>query len=193
MASKRDQEILNCIFNPLQPMGESFFNDSPADDLEAELYERKLTILDEVESENIKEAKKLEIEGVKAAENGKTAEAIDIFSKAIQVAPTRPSGYNNRAQAYRLLEKDSEAMLDLNNAINLSQGKGHAARQAFCQRGMLLRKEGKDPEAKTDFEKAANLGSDFAKAQVVEMNPYAALCNMMLHDVFTKLQRGDVE
>ena len=29
--------------------------------------------------------------------------------------------------------------------------------------------------------------------QLVQMNPYAALCNKMLHDVISKLQRGECE
>ena len=44
---------------------------------------------------------------MKAAENGKIEEAVEIFSKAIQIAPSRPSGFNNRAQAFRMLEKDA--------------------------------------------------------------------------------------
>jgi hypothetical protein len=31
----------------------------------------------------------------------------------------------------------TDALVDLNNAINLSEGKGHVARQAFCQRGLI--------------------------------------------------------
>lgn len=42
-----------------------------------------------------------------------------------------------------------------------------------------------------DFEAAAKLGSEFAKAQLVQMNPYAALCNRMLRDVMGKLERGE--
>ena len=37
---------------------------------------------------------------------------------------------------------------------------------------------------------AAGAGSAFAKSAVVEMNPYAALCNTMLRNVFTSLQAG---
>jgi hypothetical protein len=86
---------------------------------------------------------------------------------------------------------DSDAKLDLNNAINLSNGKGRAGCQAFCQRGLILLKENHTEDAKADFEAAAKLGSQFAKAQLVQMNPYAALCNKMLRTVFTKLQNGD--
>ena len=48
------------------------------------------------------EAKKIELQAVKKAEAGHIHEAIDLFCKCIQMVPRRPSGYNNRAQAYRL-------------------------------------------------------------------------------------------
>jgi hypothetical protein len=31
----------------------------------------------------------------------------------------------------------------------------------------------------------------FAKQQLIAMNPYAAMCNKMLADVFGKLRRGE--
>ena len=41
-------------------------------------------------------------------------------------------------------------------------------------------KEGQDDEALEDFRDAAALGSAFAKSMLVELNPYAAMCNAML-------------
>lgn len=84
----------------------------------------------------------------------------------------------------------TEAREDLNNAINLSQGRGRAACQAYCQRGLINLKENRTEDAKRDFEFAVKLGSQFAKAQLVQLNPYAALCNKMLRGVFDKLQKG---
>ena len=78
------------------------------------------------------------------------------------------------------------ALNDLNKAVELSGGKGLAASQAFVQRG-LLSKINKDNEtALQDFKCAARLGNAFAKQQITEMNPYAALCNQMLCEVFAK-------
>jgi tetratricopeptide (TPR) repeat protein len=51
---------------------------------------------------NVEEAKSLELEGVKAAESGDLDKAIGIFTSALNIAPNWASGYNNRAQAYRL-------------------------------------------------------------------------------------------
>ncbi len=48
-------------------------------------------------------ARALEIIGVRFAEKGDFESAISEFSKAIDLCPLRASGYNNRAQAHRLL------------------------------------------------------------------------------------------
>ncbi|XP_070560554.1 tetratricopeptide repeat protein 36 homolog isoform X2 [Ptychodera flava] len=142
-------------------------------------------------SEVVKEAKRLEILGVRAAEGGDINTAMEYFSQAIDVAPDRASGYNNRAQALRLKGDVQGALTDLNKAIELSQAKGKAACQAFTQRGLIRRLEGQNELALEDFKKAADLGSAFAKSQVVQMNPYAAMCNKMLAEVMTKLKNGE--
>lgn len=49
--------------------------------------------------------------------------------------------------------------------------------QASCQRGLLHRKSGNDELAKEDFEKAAKLGSQFAKSQVFFRIVYRFLFN----------------
>ena len=85
------------------------------------------------------------------------------------------------------------AINDLNEAITLSHGKGRAASQAYCQRGLINLLNHRELEAKQDFESAARLGSRFAKSQLVQMNPYAAMCNKMLRDVIGKLQRGEAD
>ena len=120
------------------------------------------------------------------------------FLKAISIAPERPSCYNNRAQAYRLKGDIQSALNDLNMAIrqhhdninaNDNAGK-RAAKQAYCQRGLIYRRNGRDEEAMSDFKAAAEMGSEFAKSVLVQLNPYAAMCNKMLRDVFSKLEEG---
>lgn len=44
-------------------------------------------------------------------------------------------------------------------------------------------------EARQDFEEAAQMGSKFAKQQLVEINPFAALCNQMLRQAFEQLEK----
>jgi Flp pilus assembly protein TadD len=51
---------------------------------------------------NVDVAKSMELEGVKAAESGDLDKATEMFTRAINIAPKWASGYNNRAQAYRL-------------------------------------------------------------------------------------------
>jgi hypothetical protein len=57
---------------------------------------------DEGSTTNGEVVKGLEVEGVKAAESGDLDTAIATFTKVINIAPQWASGYNNRAQAYRL-------------------------------------------------------------------------------------------
>jgi len=54
----------------------------------------------------------------------------------------------------------------LENALRLSNNSGRTGCRAFCQRGILRRKNKDDTGAKDDFEKAAKLGSQFARNQV---------------------------
>ncbi|KAG3286647.1 tetratricopeptide repeat domain 36 [Ictidomys tridecemlineatus] len=80
------------------------------------------------------------------------------------------------------------AQADLDRALALSGGRGRAARQGFVQRGLLARLQGRDDDARRDFEQAARLGSPFARRQLVLLNPYAALCNRMLADMMGQLR-----
>lgn len=78
-------------------------------------------------------------------------------------------------------------MEDLNLALDSNKGEGRAGVRALCQRGMLHRINGKLEDARNDFTEASKRGSKFAKSQLVEINPYAAMCNQMLREITTKL------
>ena len=82
-------------------------------------------------------------------------------------------------------------MDNLNKAIQLSQGRGKAACQAFCQRAMLHYYFENEELAFKDWENASHLGSAFAKNQLIQQNPYAALCNKMLYNVFKNVKEGN--
>ncbi|XP_008573159.1 PREDICTED: tetratricopeptide repeat protein 36 [Galeopterus variegatus] len=103
----------------------------------------------------------LELQGVMAAEAGDLSTALERFGQAICLLPERASAYNNRAQARRLQGDVAGALEDLERAVVLSGG---------------------------DFERAARLGSPFARRQLVLLNPYAALCNRMLADMMGQLR-----
>lgn len=82
--------------------------------------------------------------------------------------------------------ESTDALKDLNLAVDLSKGRGKAGIQALCQRGVLHRCVGRTDEARDDFELAARGGSSFARTQLVALNPYAAMCNAMLRDLSAK-------
>lgn len=86
----------------------------------------------------------------------------------------------------------SGALQDLDQAISLSDGTGRTACQALVQRGLLRRLTCQNDAARADFERAAALGSEFARQQAVVLNPYAALCNKMLAEVINKLRNPEV-
>uniref|UniRef100_A0A8C2VYC2 Tetratricopeptide repeat protein 36 n=1 Tax=Chinchilla lanigera TaxID=34839 RepID=A0A8C2VYC2_CHILA len=61
---------------------------------------------------------------------------------------------------------------------------------AYNNRAQARRLQGDvaDDDARRDFERAARLGSPFARRQLVLLNPYAALCNRMLADMMGQLR-----
>ncbi|XP_066541810.1 tetratricopeptide repeat protein 36 [Hoplias malabaricus] len=183
MASAHDRAVLQAIFNPTTPFG-----DIPGLNQEEELTDDD-ACFDPVLLQQVKD---LELKGVSSAEARDLNAALQHFNQAIHTLPSRASAYNNRAQARRLQGDTKGAFEDLELAISLSKGTGRSARQALVQRGLLLRLAGRDEEARADFERAAALGSEFARQQAVTLNPYAALCNRMLSEVIGKLRNPDV-
>ncbi|XP_035536161.1 tetratricopeptide repeat protein 36 [Morone saxatilis] len=183
MASAHDRAVLQAIFNPTTPLG-----DIPGLNQEEELIDDDSGF----DTELLKQVKELEKQGVSAAEAGDLQAALQLFSQAIQILPQRASAYNNRAQALRLQGNTAGALEDLDRAISLSGGTGRTACQGLVQRGLLRRLACQEDAARADFEKAAALGSEFARQQAVLLNPYAALCNKMLSEVINKLRNPPV-
>ncbi|XP_037534242.1 tetratricopeptide repeat protein 36 [Nematolebias whitei] len=183
MASAHDRAVLQAIFNPTTPFG-----DIPVLNQEEELIDDDSGF----DTELLKQVKEMETRGVSAAEAGDLQTALQLFSQAVQILPERASAYNNRAQALRLLGDAAGALQDLDQAISLGGTTGRSACQALVQRGLLRRLACQNDEARADFEKAAALGSEFARQQAVLLNPYAALCNKMLSEVINKLRNPEV-
>lgn len=91
-------------------------------------------------------------------------------------------------------------MIDLKSAIDLIDingcrcvDKNKVLSQVLCQRALIFRFQNDETRSYADFQRAAKLGNEFAKTQVVKLNPYAALCNSMLNQMLTKLRNGEVE
>ncbi|KAI6225129.1 hypothetical protein M3Y99_01375100 [Aphelenchoides fujianensis] len=185
MATKRDRNVLNMILNPLMPT-----EDAAADENEEEIAKKQAED-DYSALEGFERSRQLEVEGIRLSEARDHEAAVAKFDEAIRLCPRNPSAYNNRAQEKQLLKRVDEAKQDLEAAIELSGGRGRAACQAFTQRALIHRLEGNMEAAKADYEKAAELGSKFAKMELVSLNSYAAMCNQMLHDVMQKLRSGE--
>ncbi|NWR75228.1 TTC36 protein, partial [Centropus unirufus] len=181
MATANDRAVLRAIFAPSAPFG-----DIPGLDPEEEEEEEEEA--GEEGEALLERARALELEGVAAAEAGDVGAALQRFGEAIRLLPGRASAYNNRAQALRLRGDVAGALRDLDAAIRLSRGRGRAARQSLAQRGLLHRLQGRDERARRDWERAARLGSAFARQQLVLLNPYAALCNQMLREMLGRLR-----
>ncbi|KAJ8959038.1 hypothetical protein NQ318_022293 [Aromia moschata] len=175
--SEHDKAVLNCVFNPHLPLEEAILQ--PQEELNDE----------EENTPEIQCASSLEIEAIALAERGNLSEALNVINSAVEMAPKKPSLYNNRAYIFQYLRKFQDALEDVTAAINLASEKHRKTLcQAHCQRGVLRRKFNNLDLAREDFEIAAKMGNQFAKAQLVELNPYAALCNQMLRQVTDALK-----
>ncbi|KAM8989493.1 tetratricopeptide repeat protein 36 [Guaruba guarouba] len=181
MATANDRAVLQTIFNPSTPFG-----DIPGLDEEGEDGTREEEAA--FPPELLEQAQDLELQGVSAAESGDVSTALERFSEAIRLLPERASGYNNRAQALRLRGDVAGALRDLDAAIRLSRGRGRSACQSFVQRGLIHRLHARDEDARRDLERAARLGSAFARRQLALLNPYSALCNQMLCEMLGRLR-----
>lgn len=99
--SERDLSILNLIFDPVElGKGVNNLTKPQIDDIELKDQEDESTV-------EVTKSKRLEIEGVKLTESGELESALVKFQEAALIAPNRPSIYNNRAQLYRFMEKDT--------------------------------------------------------------------------------------
>ncbi|XP_050080959.1 tetratricopeptide repeat protein 36 homolog [Anopheles maculipalpis] len=175
--SEHDRQVLESILNPSQIGGEEYL-------LQEE--EKHLDDPQDVNAANdprVKESQRMELEAIALASEGKLPDALELLSKSIEAAPERPAPWNNRAQVYILLGKEEEALKDIEQALALSNNAGRTGCRALCQRGILKRKNNNIDGAREDFEVAAKLGSKFARTQLIELNPFAALCNQMLREV----------
>ena len=141
-------------------------------------------------NEEEKKAASIELQAIQAAEVEEDfAKALSLINKAIAMSPEYPSPYNNRAQIYRLMEKDEESVLaDLNKAISLSNDDFPRVKaQALCQRAWLKYSKGEMADAYVDFESSSTLGCSDAKKMTVRCNPYARLCNNIMREMLQRL------
>ena len=134
--------------------------------------------------------RKMQSEGIRAADDERYEDAVRLFSEVLTVCDHYAPAYNNRAQCYLLLHRDTDALADLHSSIQHAHTDRLTLRQSLTQRGMLYRRQGLDAEARADFGLGARLGSGVCREQLVVMNPYAAMCNAMLTRAMAELQEG---
>ncbi|XP_016999368.2 tetratricopeptide repeat protein 36 homolog [Drosophila takahashii] len=177
--SPHDQQVLDSIFDPLELGSSQSFDSVPA--------ESDLTDV-EPDTEAIRASRELELRAIALSEKGELDEALEVFRQSLNLAQ-RASVLNNRAQTLRLAKRDEEALDDLNRALELANDQQTRTKcHSHCQRGVLYRKLDNLDAARADFGAAAELGSKFAREQLVEINPFAALCNQMLRQAFDQLK-----
>ncbi|KAF5292717.1 hypothetical protein FQR65_LT11185 [Abscondita terminalis] len=177
--STHDKAVLNCIFNPNLPLDE-VYKEELSDDVKDVC----------VDTPEVIRSKDLECKAIQLTEDERFDEALRVLDEAVKLTPERSSPYNNKAQVHQLKGDTSSAFEDLSKAIIIGSRNDERRTlcQAYCQRGLLNRKENRIDAARDDFNHAAKLGSFFAKNQLVELNPYAALCNQMLRQAFDSLK-----
>ncbi|CAG0888366.1 unnamed protein product [Cyprideis torosa] len=171
-----DDAVLEAIFNPFAPLGEVLPPETEG-------------LVEETVNEN-DPSTPLQLAAIQAAEEGRTAEAEVLIGQAISESPSRAALYNDRAQMKQLRGDLQGALDDLDVALRLSEEHGRVAAQAYSQKGCILRRQGDQEGARKCFEEGAKRGNRFARMQAVQMNPYAAMCNKMLHDVMECLREG---
>lgn len=92
-------------------------------------------------------------------------DAIDDFSRTIQLNPKVAQAYYNRALAYYTLEKYPAAMADLNQALALNGKDG----SALYVRGLIFERSGCVVQAKQAFAASMAFGNQVAKLKLEDM------------------------
>lgn len=98
--------------------------------------------------------------GTSAIKQGKYAEAVEDFDKAIQLNPNFPEGWINKGTALYYQGKFDEAIQSFDKAIQLNSGDA----VAWNNKGSALDDLGKANEAIQSFDKAIQLNPNYAEA-----------------------------
>lgn len=128
------------------------------------------------------ESRKEELQAVQLAENGHLEDALSRLTQLTEKQQDYWSAYNNRAQVYRLMNKPSLAMEDLDLVIAKCDS-SEVLQQAYTQRALLRKEAGSADSAYQDMCAAARHGQPIAKEIAVFENPHRKLCHAMVHQV----------
>ncbi|KAL3320771.1 Tetratricopeptide repeat protein 36 [Cichlidogyrus casuarinus] len=179
-----DQQVLSRIFSPDDPnLFQTIDLELPLDDD----FTKTLNLKDKEALTN------LQLEAIKLAEEGRLEEALKAFDFIVVKFPKFTAAWNDRAQVKVLMQREREAAQDLETAMTLNgpETRCEAIKQVYSQYGLLMLAAGEQEKALESFKKAASMGDAFAKKQLVQLNPYAALCNKYIGDLLKKAMQGD--
>jgi tetratricopeptide (TPR) repeat protein len=129
-------------------------------------------------NKTLADLKQLEADAVQLVEKNLMDQALDKLNLAIMMCDRYASAYNNRAQVLRIMKRTSEALNDLNTAIQWSPNTKILG-MAYTQRAILYKELGNLENANNDFMNGAKFGNPIAKTYVSN-NPYAKLCSTMV-------------
>lgn len=118
---------------------------------------------------------------------GKLEEALPVLEHAIAEPAWNPVALRQaRRPAHTVASLTSltsptslTSFTSLTSLTSLTSQLSHTS-QALTQRALLRELRGDEEGARADFERAAAMGSAFARQEAVRLNPYARLCNQML-------------
>ena len=110
---------------------------------------------------------------------GNTENAIDDFSRTLQIDSNHPKAYHLRGLARELAGDDDEALKDLNKAIDIDSEYG----AAYYSRATLLTKMGRDDSALEDMKRVSYLSNrnieSFANENNIWRSRHLQMENMM--------------
>jgi S1-C subfamily serine protease len=112
-----------------------------------------------------------EISAGVAWDKGNYEGAVRDYTEAIELDPTRPSAYTNRAGAYLLLSQYDKAIADCEEAIRLN-GK---LPQTYLNRGLAYLQKTEYERAVSDFSEAIKLNPNYAQAYQRRSQAFAKL------------------
>jgi tetratricopeptide (TPR) repeat protein len=118
--------------------------------------------------------------GAAFLQSNKINRAVDDFSRAISIQPTRARGYHMRALAHDKLGDSEAALCDLDKAIKLDPQYG----AAFRSRATVLDKIGRREEAVEDMQTAVHI----TELRLAEFN----MENNVWHSHHLKLEADEV-
>ena len=105
---------------------------------------------------------------------GRWKEALDFFTKSIEIDPQYAKAYGNRGVAYDILGNTKQAIKDFDKAIELDPQDA----QVYFDRGLAYAKLGNKNQALMDYNKAIELDPEYALPYIIRGNTYRTLGNI---------------